>query len=232
MLLKTCTPGHAPRVCSLGKISALALLAMLGGSGSQCSITIDPNGNDTPQPNCTNASVLVIAGDHTLGSAGAPVTVVEYSDFQCPFCGKFARETFPTIRTNYIDTGKVRWVLRHFPLRNIHPNAENSSQASECASDQGKFWEYGEVLFNNQNSLDVASLKAFAAQLGMSSATFDPCLDGGGKAARVQSDVDSGTALGLIGTPTFFVNGKCYAGAYTVARFSLILDAAIAEASP
>ncbi len=171
--------------------------------------------------------------EHVLGASSAKVTVIEYADFQCPFCGAFTRDTFPTIKQEYIQTGKVKWIFRHFPLRSIHPYAEKAAQASECANNQGSFWAYTDLVFEKQDELDgliggnnditavVARLKEFASDLSLSRSTFDTCLDSDSEADRVQRDVDSGTLDGacqsaanqnnpdcVLGTPTFFVNGE------------------------
>jgi len=107
-----------------------------------------------------------IEGDPVLGSSNAPVTMVEISDFQCPFCGKYARETFPQIKKEYVDTGKVKIIFKNFPLP-MHPNAQKAAEAAECAADQGKFWEYKEKLFANQNNLSVEDLKKYAQESGL-----------------------------------------------------------------
>jgi protein-disulfide isomerase len=186
-----------------------------------------PNGNDNDNDNDNVGDPpIILTTDHILAEGTPALTVVEYADFQCPFCGRFARETYPTIKAEYIDTGKVRWVFRHFPLA-IHANARDAAEASECAHDQGMFWEYHDHLFNNQAALDVASLKAYAGQLGLDQTTFDGCLDGGGKAARVQMDVDSGTALGVTGTPAFFIGGRRVQGFQTISQFRALLDDAL-----
>ncbi|MFO0974612.1 MAG: thioredoxin domain-containing protein [Phycisphaerae bacterium] len=208
------------------KLFAVAALFVSAGgmSGTTC------NGGGGGGGGGGGTTPTLLANDHVLGDPNALVKVFVYSDFQCPFCGRFERETYPTIKTNYIDTGKVYWIFRHFPLRNIHPNAEGAAEASECAADQGMFEDYKAKLYNNQSNLDVPSLKAFAGQLGMNQTTFDSCVDGGGKAARVQQDVDSGTALSVAGTPTFYINTTVVAGFQTVTSMSALLDQAITDA--
>lgn len=177
----------------------------------------------------TAAELRVAADDHVLGSAEAPVTVIEYGDFQCPVCGEFDAETFPAIRAAYIDTGKVRWVFRHFPLRAIHPQAENAARAAECAGAQGVFWEYGELLFSNQSALGTDDLVAYANQLGLDASGLWQCVETDVTAERVQRDVSSGQALGVTGTPTFFIDGQRVAGFRSVAQFRELLDAALAD---
>ncbi|MCJ7510481.1 MAG: DsbA family protein [Dehalococcoidia bacterium] len=137
--------------------------------------------------------------------------------------------------------GKVKYVQRDWPLpASMHPNAQKAAEATECADDQDKFWEYHDLLFANQSALDVASLKSYAAQLGLNTATFDQCLDGGEKTAEVQKDQLDGTVYGVEGTPAFFINGRIVSGAipftdYTTQEgtqpgFKSIIDAALAVA--
>ena len=123
----------------------------------------------------------------------------------------------------------------------MHPNAQKAAEATECANDQGKFWEYQDLLYANQSALDVASLKSYAAQLGLDTATFDQCLDGGQKTAEVQKDQQDGASYGVQGTPAFFINGRLVSGAIpftdyqdkngvTQPGFKSIIDAALAAA--
>jgi protein-disulfide isomerase len=187
-----------------------------GGSGG---------GGGTTDP----ATLLTVkATDHVLGSESAPVTVIEYADFECPVCGKFEEETFPTIKSSYIDTGKVRWVFRHFPLRNIHPDAQNAAEASECAAAQGDFWGYHALLFQYQTELAEAKLVEYASTAGLDGTALQTCLTDGAQANRVQQDVNSGISLGVSGTPTFFINGELVSGFQTVEAMSALLD----EAAP
>ena len=191
----------------------LALIAaafMLGGMDStSCPTTTTPplGGNcGTPVSNPPQ----VIAADHVLGDATAPVLVFEYSDLQCPFCGAFDRNQFPMLMTDYIDTGKVRYVYRHFPLTNIHPDADRASEASECASDQDMFFEFVKEVFSDatrQQSMSAAVLRTIADEAGLDLTAYDACIAAAAKGPRVDQDVNSGTALGVTGTPTFFVNG-------------------------
>jgi protein-disulfide isomerase len=190
-------------------------------SGATCSAPSDTE---------LNAILAIGSGDHVLAVGDPKVTVIEYTDFQCSYCRRFELETFPTIKRDYIDTGKVRWVFRHFPLTQIHANAEAAAEASECAADQGKFWEYVDLAFQNQSALSNNDLKAYASQLGLDTAAFDACLDGGSKAAHVQSDLAGGTAIPIPGTPTFFINGEMVIGFKFPDDFADLLDAALAAA--
>ncbi len=145
----------------------------------------------TPPGNPAEAAKLR-DNDHVLAVGDPSVTVIEYSDFQCPFCRAFELEVFPTIKAEYIDTGRVRWVYRHFPLTYLHPYAKRAAEATECAADQGRFWEYHEVAFTNNSALTDDDLKNYAVQLGLDANAFNACLDGGTKSARVHRFRDSG----------------------------------------
>lgn len=185
-----------------------------------------------PANNSGNAGeplLTITAQDHVLGNPAARITVIEYGDFQCPVCGAFFAQTYPTIKADFIDTGKVRWVFRQFPLRQYHPRAEAAARASECAAQQGKFFEYGDLLFANQLALSDDDLRAYAAQAGLDLAQFDACLASGETAAAVQEDVDSGLALGVSATPTFFINGTRVAGFRTATQFAALLDPALSD---
>lgn len=153
-----------------------------------------------------------IDDDPVKGSRNAPVTIVEFSEFECSYCARFAKETLPLVEEEYVRTGEVRLVYRDYPLRS-HRHATKAAQAAECADEQGKFWEYHDVLFDNQDALEVASLKRYAEDLGLDSARFKSCLNSREIAAEVQKDVRDGRIYGVGATPTFFINGIKVVGA-------------------
>jgi protein-disulfide isomerase len=186
-----------------------------------------PTAQPTPTPPIVVENVSA-DDDPFWGPADAPVTIVEFSDFQCPYCARFVTQTLPQIKQAY--EGKVRFVFRDFPLSQIHENAEKAAEAAGCASDQGKFWEYHDKLFSSQSALDVASLKSYASQLGLDTATFDQCLDSSKYAQEIQKDVQDGDSYGVTGTPAFFVNGLLVVGAQPFASFQAAIDAALQEA--
>jgi protein-disulfide isomerase len=169
--------------------------------------------------------VTVEAKGPSKGATAAKVTIVEFSDFQCPFCSK-AEPAMDEVMKNYSD--KVKVVFRHFPL-DFHEKAGKAAEASACAEEQGKFWEFHKHLFANQGALDVADLKTHAKTLGLDSAKFDACLDGGGKKAVVDADMAAGRAAGVNGTPAFFINGILISGAQPYEKFKEIIDAELAR---
>lgn len=156
------------------------------------------------------------------GAHAAKVTIVEYSDFECPFCAR-AEPTIKQILEKYPDD--VQLVYKHFPLPS-HSNSWKAAEASECAAEQGKFWEYHDILFENQDALYITMLKDYAKQLGLNTEEFDACLDSGSMKARIENDKQEGESLGVSGTPAFFVNGKMISGAQPFSVF----DAAVSRA--
>ncbi len=150
--------------------------------------------------------------DPVKGDPDAPVTIIEFSDFQCPFCARFFQQTLPLIEKNYIETGKVKLVYRDLPLASIHPNAIPSHIAAECADDQGKFWEYHDILFENQsqwNRLGLDDLRniflQYADDLELDAVSYDSCLDSSDIVNEINDDLVDARALGATGTPTFFI---------------------------
>jgi protein-disulfide isomerase len=119
-------------------------------------------------------------------------------------------------------------VYRDFPLNSIHPFAQKAAEATECADDQGKFWEYHDLVFENQTAIDVDSLKSYAAELGLDTATFDDCLDEGKQSSEVEKDSEDAQAAGVTGTPAFFINGEFVSGAQPFSVFQQVIDAALA----
>lgn len=174
-------------------------------------------------PAAAKASDLV-DDDAFKGDADAPVTIVEFSDFECPFCARFYQQTLNQIDEQYIKTGKVKFVYRDFPL-SFHPNAQKAAEASECAGEQDKFWEMHDQLFESGVSGGVSSFKQFAADIGLDTDDFNTCLDSGAMASEVQKDMRDGTAAGIRGTPGFVVNGQLISGAQPFSVFQQIIDA-------
>jgi len=153
--------------------------------------------------------------DPFKGNPNAPVTIVEFSDFQCPFCLRFFDQTLPLIEENYINTGKVKLVYKDLPLDNLHPNARPVHIAAECADEQGKFWEYHDVLFEKQSewqrlsSSDLqTTLVQYADDFGLQTASFEACLSSPEMADEVNADFLQAASYGATGTPTFFIGNE------------------------
>jgi Na+/H+ antiporter NhaA len=164
--------------------------------------------------------------DHVRGPIEAPVTVVEYGDFECPYCG----QAEPVVRELLGDFGDVRYVWRHLPLNDVHPNAQVAAEAAEAAADQGAFWEMHDLLLAHQDALSPSDLVGYAEQLGLDAERFKNTLREHGAAARVAEDVDSADLSGVSGTPTFFINGRRHYGAYDIVTLSAAVRAAGARA--
>jgi protein-disulfide isomerase len=148
--------------------------------------------------------------------------MVEFTDYQCPFCKQYFDQTYEDLLKTY--EGKVRYVVRNFPIANLHPQATKAAEAAECAHDQGEFWKYHDRLFAQQEQLGVDSLKRHASDLGLDRATFDRCLDGGEKSELVANDLEEGRGYGVRGTPTFFIDGEFVAGAKPLIEFRSMIE--------
>lgn len=221
------------RFLGFGLLAVLLSVAAL--SGSTCAwLPPADDGEDTPPP-ASNAirRPTVLNTDHGLGSADAPLLVVMYEDYQSTVCGRFARSEFEAIRTEYIDTNRVQWVFRHFPASG-NARAKPAARAAECANDQGFFLEYRDLVYatvdaDNKVILTDVQLKDHAATLGLDTTAFETCYDEADyKDARVQQDVNSGTALGVTTTPTFIVGSTRVTDATTAAKLRTYLERALA----
>ena len=187
------------------------LIAELKKSGPAINVVMD----------APRTTITVNADDPSEGKVDAPVTVVEFSDFQCPFCLR-VMPTLKQLRSKYGD--KVRVVWKDFPLTQIHPQAFLAAQAGNCAREQGKFWEYHDKLFGNQSALQADALKRYAADVGLDTAKFNQCLDSSKYEARVQDALGNGGRLGVSSTPTIFVNGRMINGAQPIEVFQSVID--------
>jgi protein-disulfide isomerase len=160
------------------------------------------------------------------GAADASVTVVEFSDFECPFC----KQTHPTLKQLLeLYPGRVRLAYRDFPLDSIHPQARRAAEAARCAQDQGKFWEYHDVLFTQSPQLALEDLRRYAGQVGLDVTKFDGCVATGVHKAAVQRDLDEGNRLGITGTPAFFINGRTLTGAQPLEAFTRLIEQELAR---
>ena len=171
---------------------------------------------------------LVVPGASIKGPRNAPVTIVEFSDFQCPFCAN-AQGVLAQVLEAY--PNKVKLVFRHFPLAR-HSQAKLAAEAAECAAQQGKFWEYHDQLFANASELGRTRLHSLAQTVGLEPQGFSTCLEAGTSAARIAEDLAAGREAGVTGTPTFFINGRMVEGTQPFANFKKIIDLHLAFTQP
>ena len=159
------------------------------------------------------------------GNSDAPVTIVEFSDFQCPYCRQ-VQGALKEVTAKY--EGRVKLAFRDFPLRQIHPQAQSAAEASRCAGEQGKFWEYHDLLFSQAAKLDKAGLAALAASVGLDAARFEACVASGKFQTAIERDLQEGMQAGVTGTPGFIVNGILSTGAQSAAAFEKVIEAELA----
>lgn len=179
---------------------------------------------------------ISIDDDPMKGDPNASITIIEFSDFQCPFCAKFHQSTLSQIEQNYISTGKVNFVYRDFPIQSIHRNAVTAALASECADDQGKFWEMHDMIFKNQKNWQDLQItqsanifKQYGIEIGLNTDEFDSCMISGKHLEEIQNDLNDGRAYGVTGTPGFFVGNEKIGftkliGAQPFSSFQRVID--------
>lgn len=158
-----------------------------------------------PQAPTFQEQVFSVEGSPFKGQEDAPVTVVEFSDYGCPFCARHYRDVLPKLEEEYIEAGKVKFVMREYPIPSLHKDAIGASQAALCAGDQGKYWEMHDIMFDNQKELGTENLKDLASQIGLDTSQFNECLEGEKYAKQVRDDMAAGSRLGVSGTPGFFI---------------------------
>jgi protein-disulfide isomerase len=171
-------------------------------------------------------TTVATAGFPVLGPATAAVTIVEFSDFECPYCGGLY-PTMKEIEKNYKD--RIRVVYRQFPLTSIHPHAQKAAEASLCANEQGQFWQMHDAMFTDQGKLEVPDLKAKAAKLSLNATTFNACLDSGKYVAAIKNEILEGAKVGVNGTPSMFINGRFLSGDQPYDEISKIIDDELAR---
>ncbi|MBS3071512.1 thioredoxin domain-containing protein [Candidatus Pacearchaeota archaeon] len=194
-------------------------------SGTAVEGTGDAAGTDTPTN--TGERVTVETGDSpVLGDVNAQVTIVEFSDYECPYCGRHFSETYPQLVKNYIDTGKAKLIFMDYPL-SFHPNAQKAAEAARCFGAQkgdSGYFKMHDKLYQNQQALSIENYKKWARELGANGAKFDACLDSNEFADEVQANLAYGSSLGVSGTPGFFINGVRVEGAQPYSVFKQIID--------
>ena len=180
---------------------------------------------------------ISVDDDPVLGDPKARVTIIEFGDYQCPFCRSFWKDTFPRLKKEYIDTGKVRFVFRDFPQKG-HPEAIAAAVAAECAEDQGRYWPFHDKVFREQDRrgqpdevvrFRAAELKRWATDVGLEAAAFNECFDAGRHQDEVMKDYEDAAGLGMKGTPVFFVNGRALLGAHPFATFQKAIEAELSR---
>lgn len=213
----------------IGLLAVLLVVAIFtGGFGiakkdTGKAVANPDNGNAAPTVNMKD----LLDDDAVLGDPNAPVTIVEFSDYECPFCQRFYVQTFGQIKENYIDTGKVKLIYRDFPL-SFHEHAEKAAEAAECAGEQGKYYEMGDKLFSEGVDGGVDSFKQYAVDLGLDTDAFNTCLDSGQMASEIQKDMVAGQKAGVQGTPSFFIDGEMITGAQPYSVFEDAIEKALA----
>jgi protein-disulfide isomerase len=184
------------------------------------------------------ASAQVVGGkfigvddDPAIGDANAKVTIIEFGDYQCPSCRMFWREVEPRLKKDYINTGKVRMVFRDFPIVQIHPESIMAAMAADCAGEQGKYWQYHDKVYGEQDKngddlvrFKATDLKKWGKDIGLDPAKFNACVDSNRYSDEVLKDKADGDGVGIQGTPTFFINGHVIGGAQPYPVFKKLID--------
>ena len=202
-------------------IVLLAIVALRGnGSGATGGSVVDD-----PAPTVAVDFEELLDDDAVRGDKDAPVTIIEWSDFECPFCKRANDDAIAQVKSQYVNSGKVKIVYRDFPLTSIHPNAQKAAEAAECADDQGKFWEMHDIIFARQPSLSLANLKNWAVELGLDAEEFNDCLDSGKHTNEVNKDAQDAQNVGGRGTPYFVVGNTPISGAQPFANFQAAIEA-------
>lgn len=184
--------------------------------------------------------VLGIEGAPFKGDKGAKLTLIDFSDYQCPFCARHVRETLPQIESEYIETGKLKYAVLDFPMEAIHPDAFKAAEAARCAGEQGKFWKMHARLFANQQGLTPDKLLQHAQAIGLDVPKFQQCIDSGKCGAKIRKDLTEGQKAGVTGTPGFFLGMtnsndskvkilRVFKGAQPYARFKEAIDSLLSS---
>jgi len=236
-MASTASPWFAVSMGLLGLIIGYSISSIANGGFAAVPTSLDQN------PQVPNAPTLptvptglppTIGIGPTLGDSNAPVTIVEFTDFECPFCTRHFTETFGQIKSAYIDTGKVKYEVRNFPLTSIHPNAQAAAEASMCAHEQDGYWGMHDLLFQQQNAWSsmpdpLPTFRAYADQLELNENDFDDCMTNHDTASIVQKDLTDGATAGISGTPGFWIIGpdnqtQNISGAYPFTTFQEAVD--------
>ena len=212
-----------PRTTHFAAVAALALLAI--------GAVAEPG----PAPDAAAPATATAAPFNVIGAEDAPVSIIEFSDLQCPYCARYAAQTFPRLRTEYVDTGKVRYAAGDLPLP-MHPKAMGAAIAARCAGEQGRFWDYREALFRARNTLGAATYERLAGEFGLDAPRFEACRNDPAQAERVRADMALARANGIVSTPAFVIGrlvdgefrGEVVTGAKPYEYFAAKIEALLA----
>lgn len=215
-------PADRPRKFLIQLPNSVLFVALAFALGLGLGYLLWGNATTPAAPQAATLADVLIDDDPALGSPKAPVTIVEFSDYECPYCRKWQNEVWPQIQAAY--PTQVRLVYRDFPLAGIHANAVPAAEAANCAGDQGRYWDYHKRLFTLDEPIDAKNFADYAEQLGMDRARFEACLQDGSFRDEVVKDYQDGNDLGITGTPTFFVNGYRIVGALPFEAFQQVIE--------
>lgn len=227
-VVKPPQPLEAPSALATLRAQFVLFIIMLI-AGSAAFVHLSHSGEMALPKPATAAALeqhLVRPDSHATGDLQSPVAVVEFGDFECPICG-LAQKSVVQMLDQY--GSRIRFVFRQFPLASVHPQAEKAAEASECAAAQGKFWDAEKLFYQNQADLSISALDRYAGSLGLNTTQFSSCLASGEMASRVQQDIADGKALGVVGTPTFFVGHQEIYGPPNYVQLSSMLNEQLAQ---
>jgi protein-disulfide isomerase len=192
-------------------------------------LLVSPNPQSPPRA----TAAVGVSGRPSLGRKDAPVTLVEFSDYQCAFCRRHFSTVYPLLKKDYVDTGKLRYVFRDFPIVDLHPQAKKAHEAAYCAGEQNKYWEMHDILFEYSQDFSVPALKSYAVKIALDGDQFNGCLESGKYAGEIDKEIAEGTQAGVRGTPAFFIGpsgsgdkitGTLVSGAQPLGRFKHVID--------
>lgn len=215
---------HLAAALVVGFGGGILVMGLLQARGPASSAGFEP----LPPVTASSAPIDVSTeGRPYKGPADAPVTVVEFTDYECPYCAQHFRETYSELLSRY--DRELRYVIRNFPVSTLHPHAQLAAVAAECAHDQGRFWDYHDLLFERSPALERADLLTYAREARLDLDAFEGCIESEEMAAIVERDFQDGVAYGVRATPTFFINGRRVVGALALDQFVPLIDAALEE---
>lgn len=223
--------GAEARRSSAARALSLLLIGLLAGLGLGWVLFRDAVAPGSARSAVEGARIeshgVDVTNDPVLGPEDAPVTIVEFSDFECPFCQRFATRTAPVLRAQYGD--QVRWIFVNLPLRSIHPRAYEAALGGECAHEQGRFWPWYDTMFSGQFDTSDEGLKGAASAIGLDPKRFAECLANADYATEVAADLREAEKFYILGTPTFFINGQRIEGAQPAEAFAAVIDSILSQ---